>query len=73
MWFVICGLPFYSLDDDDFNLENFESNYRQFFYNYTDGLTCLNCNPLLANANQHLNLSNDLDPDSHFYSDLNFL
>jgi hypothetical protein len=32
----------------------------------------LNYNPLFANANQHLALSNDADPDFHFYSDLNF-
>ena len=38
----------------------------------TDRLMDLNYNPLLANANQHLTLSNDADPDFYFYCDLNF-
>jgi hypothetical protein len=32
----------------------------------------LNYNPLFANENPHLTLSNDADPDFHFYGDLNF-
>ena len=65
------ALPFHSLNDDSFNLEIFELNNGQINFN-TDRLMDLNCNPLLANANQHLTLSNDADPDFHFYCDLNF-
>ena len=37
-----------------------------------DRLESLNYNPLFANANQHLNLISDADPDSHFYRVLNY-
>jgi hypothetical protein len=67
----IEALPFHSLDDDSFNLEIFESNNRPINFN-TDRLMSLNYNPLFANANQHLTLSNNAVPDFHFKSDLNF-
>ena len=65
-------LPFQGLDDDSFNLEIFELHTGPVNFN-TDSLASLSYNPLFANANQHLTLANDADPDSHFYCDLNYL
>jgi hypothetical protein len=63
--------PFHGLDDDSFNLEIFELNTGPVNFN-TDSLASLSYNLLFANANQHLTLANDADPDSHFYCDLNY-
>jgi hypothetical protein len=64
-------LPFHGLDDGSFNLEIFELNTGPVNFN-TSVLASLSYNPLFANANQHLTLANDADPDSHFYCDLNY-
>ena len=64
------AFPFHGLDDDSFNLEIFELQNGPVHFNF-DRLTSLNYNPLLSNADRHLTLSSDLDPDSHFYNNLN--
>ena len=62
-------LPFYGLDDIEFNLEFFELQNGPINFNY-DRLISLNYNPLLSCANHRSILSNDLDPDANFYGSL---
>ena len=54
------ALPFYSLDDDSFSLEIFELNNGQINFD-KDRFMSVNYNPLLASANQHLDLNFSCD------------
>ena len=66
----MCSLPFFHLDDDDFQLALLEfSTFGSINYN-PDRLSSLKFNPLLSDPDQFksLGLGSDLDPDSNFYS-----
>ena len=66
----MCSLPFFHLDDDDFQLALLEfSTFGSINYD-PDRLASLKFNPLLSDPDQFksLGLGSDLDPDSNFYS-----
>lgn len=63
-------LPFSNLDDISFNLAMFELDNGPVNFD-ADRLASLNYNPLFSVTNRHLTLSNDVDPDLHFYGNLN--
>jgi hypothetical protein len=63
-------LPFSNLDDISFNLAMFELDNGPVNFD-ADRLASLNHNPLFSDTNRHLTLSNDVDPDLHFYGNLN--
>ena len=66
-------LPFHGLDDTEFLHVIFEQQHGSVHYD-SDHLLSLKFNPLSTDLyfNQHPTLANDLDPDSNFYSNLNY-
>ena len=66
---LMQALPFYGLDDLEFNLEIFELCNGHINFNY-DRLINLNYNPLLSTNHSPI-FSDDLDPDTNFYGSPN--
>ena len=66
----LTSLPFFNLDDDEFQLAIFEYlNGGSIKFN-ADGLASLKFNPLLCESYKNFSLYKDLDPDSNFYPDI---
>ena len=62
----LTSLPFFNLDDDEFQLAIFEYlNGGSIKFN-ADGLSSLKFNPLLCEWYKNFSLCKDFDPDSNF-------
>ena len=62
-------LPFNQLDDDSFELALYEMTNGNVNLD-ADRLACLKFNPLSLDNYKNLSLSQNIDPDSNFYSDI---
>lgn len=66
---MLCvnDLPFNHLNDSEFYAALYELNNGPIHFD-EDRLMCLKFNPVLPGSDKGLAISNDLDPDSNFYS-----
>ena len=60
--------PFYTLDDDDFELEMYQMQHGRVNFD-EERLLNLKLNPLHCNFHKNLTLSSNLDPDSNFHNE----
>ena len=60
--------PFYTLDDDDFELEMYQMQHGRVNFD-EERLLNLKLNPLHRNFHKNLTLSSNLDPDSNFHNE----
>jgi hypothetical protein len=66
----MCELPFINqLDDDSFELALYKMTNGRVNLD-ADRLACLMFNPLSFDNYKNLSLSQNIDPDSNFYSDI---
>lgn len=66
----LVSLPFFSLDDDEFQLAIFEYLNGGSINFDADRLASLKFNPLLCESHKNFSLCKDLDPDSNFYPNI---
>ena len=66
---VLNELPFQNLDNESFELVINEMSNGSMGFD-SDRFACLKLNPLSLDRYKNLSLSQNLDPDSNFFSDV---
>ena len=64
------SLPFYDLDEDEFQITLYEFATGGYINYDPDILTSLNFKPLLCESYKYFSLCKDLDPDSNFFNEI---